>query len=147
MITATAGRVRTVEERRRLALGRPLTANDRETLRWLIAGFSTTEIMRASKLRSVHTAKSRVKALYSKLGAESAAHAAFLAVQQGWVDPVTGVVFDKAVPPVSAAGVRQAVIEIYADVAEKFAHDRPRLEREARAAVLHYLDSRERNRG
>lgn len=143
MITAMAGRVRTVEERRRLALGRRLTANDRETLRWLIAGFSTTEIMRASKLRSVHTAKSRVKSLYAKLGADSAAHAAFLAVQQGWVDPVTGVVFAEAVPPVSAAGVRQAVIEMCADAAEKFAADRPQLMRETRAAVLKYLADKE----
>ena len=85
MPTAYANR-RTREQLR----GQPLTAKELECLRWLAAGFSMAEITRAAGLRSEHTAKSRLKQTYAKLGADTAAHAVMLGVIGGWLNPTDG---------------------------------------------------------
>jgi len=85
MPTAYANR-RTREQ----LLGQPLTAKELECLRWLGEGFSMAEIAKAANLRSDHTAKSRLKQVYAKLGADNAAHAVMLAVQGGWLNPTDG---------------------------------------------------------
>jgi DNA-binding CsgD family transcriptional regulator len=96
---------------------------DLAVLRWIAQGFSHAEVAKAAQLASVERSKYYSQRLYRKLGATNAAHAVFLAIQQGWLDPVTGDVNYYATPVVAFDAVRKAVHEAMEVARENLAAD------------------------
>jgi DNA-binding CsgD family transcriptional regulator len=99
----------------------PLDKTELSILRWIAQGFSHSEVAKAVGLSSVDMAKYHSQRLYRKLGADNAAHAVFLGIQAGWLDPNTGQPNTCAVPAVAADLVRSKVIEVLTDVRQRMA--------------------------
>lgn len=86
-------------------LGTPLTLKERDTLRWVAQGFAGAEIGKAPGIKSTYTIKCRLRSVYSKLGADNAAHAVFLAISIGWLDATTGLPNARPIPPLASQPV------------------------------------------
>jgi len=104
-------------------LGKPLDARDLEVLRWIAQGFSHEGVRNAAQFSSQEKAKYYSQRLYKKLGASNAAHAVFLGIQAGWLDPATGQPNIHAVPAIAADLVRARVVEALDEAREKMAKE------------------------
>lgn len=88
--------------------GMPLSTMERSVLELMAQGVRTGPI--GTKLYlSEHTIKNHIASIYKKLGASNSNHAIFLAVQHGWLDPLTGNARPTPLLPVSPELVRDCV--------------------------------------
>lgn len=103
--------------------GQPLDEMDLGVLRWIAQGFTLEDTRKAMGLSSVEKAKYYTQRLYRKLGADNAAHAVFLGIQGGWLDPATGRPNTHAVPAIAADLLRNKVTEVLDDARQRMAAD------------------------
>lgn len=103
--------------------GQPLDEVDLGILRWIAQGFTHDDIRKAMSFSSTEKAKYYAQRMYRKLGADNAAHAVFLGIQAGWLDPTTGAPNTFAVPIVAADLVRNKVAQVLDEVRGSFAKE------------------------
>jgi DNA-binding CsgD family transcriptional regulator len=96
-----------------------LTDLERNILYWVASGATVGQVATALRLENEYIVKTRLRAMFVKLGADNSAHMVMLAVQAGWIDPVTGKVRSRPVPPADLAdAMRDLTRQCYVQAAK-----------------------------